>query len=163
MAPDESKRILEGLMSAATHQILTWLRQVLVRTSMQDSVMIVEICQTLQHSMSDKANGTNVHGSNLLVDGVERASVHVFHADADPRLDNVTSVKVDDVRRNAIVHDAELALDLLANFLFHFQKDDLAEMSTRPGIEQGLTNLFRHDHPTGYMLHFDHATSISVS
>jgi hypothetical protein len=52
-------------------------------TTMDNTVNIVEISQTLQYSERHVANNVNVNGAYLLIYPVQRAFVHEFHADAD--------------------------------------------------------------------------------
>ena len=53
---------------------------------MNDTMDIIEIRQALQDGECNVANDIYIDWANLLVDTVERAFVHEFHADADMHL-----------------------------------------------------------------------------
>lgn len=62
-------------------------------TTVNNTVDIIQICQTLEHRQRDFTDDFDVDGSDFLVDSVERAFVHVFHADADVRVSKEGSVE----------------------------------------------------------------------
>ena len=112
ISPLELKRMLEGLMSVkvrASHVLDAKL------TAVNDVVHLVEVRETFQDCQCDLADDFNVDGTDAFVDAVKRALVHEFYAHADVRIGQVCAVEGDDVLRVAIVHDLQLAQDLLAH------------------------------------------------
>lgn len=74
---------------------------------------VVEICQALEHSQGNLPNDININGTNRLVNAIQRTPVHVFHANADVRVSQECAPERNDVFRVAVVHDLELAQNLL--------------------------------------------------
>lgn len=50
---------------------------------MKDLVHVVQVCQTLEYGQRDGTYDINANGSDFLVNPVQRAFVHVFHANID--------------------------------------------------------------------------------
>lgn len=86
---------------------------------------IVEIRQPFKHSDRDLAHDLNVNRAMLLVDPVQRALVHVLHANVNVGVGNKRAVKGDDVFGMAVVHDLQLAENLFANGWLRINKDHL--------------------------------------
>jgi len=72
---------------------------------MDDAVDIIEICQAFKHSQSDLADNIDINWANLLVNAIERAFVHEFHANANVGIGKKGAPKRDDVFRVAVVHN----------------------------------------------------------
>lgn len=138
-------------------------------TSVNDTMSIVKICETLKDSNRDLADNIDIDGAVLAVDIVERSedkgtdrsgergesqshtrrrargrfqhrcdgdenkrvappdspSVHVLHADADVWVGEEGAVEGNDVIRLAVMHDLELAQDLLPHRRFSVNQDKL--------------------------------------
>ena len=95
---------------------------------MNDPVDIIQVCEALQHRQCNLRHNIYVNSPNLLVYPVERALVHALHANADVGIRDERAVEGDDVLRIAIVHDLQLAQDLLAHRRLRVDEDNL-EMS----------------------------------
>ena len=89
------------------------LRNVEKRTTVDDTVDVVQIREALEHGESDLGDHLDVDGADLFVYAVERALVHELHADADVGVGEERAVEGDDVLGVAVVHDLQLAQDLL--------------------------------------------------
>lgn len=85
---------------------------------MDDSVHIIEVGQTLEHSICNLANDLDINRPVLLVNAVQGPLVHVLHADADMRVCNERPVEGHDVWRVAVMHDLQFTEDLLPNCRF---------------------------------------------
>lgn len=96
-----------------------------VHTAMDDAMDIIQIRQAFQHGESDLTDNINVDSANLLVDTIQGALVHEFHAYADVGICEECPVERDDVFRMAVVHYLEFAKDLLADSGLSVDKDDL--------------------------------------
>ena len=74
---------------------------------------VIEIGQTLEHGKSDLANDFDRYGTQFFVDPVQTTLIHIFHAYAYMRVCHERAVKRYDVWRVTVMHDLELAQDLL--------------------------------------------------
>lgn len=81
-------------------QSLVWLsvdNQTKGHTTVNNTVNIVEICKAFENSNSNLANDLNINRAMLLVDSVQGALVHVFHANMNMRICDKCAVERDDV------------------------------------------------------------------
>lgn len=92
---------------------------------MDDSMNIIEISESFQNTHSYSGNDLDGNRAHFFVDGLEGATVHVFHADADVRIGEVRTITFDDVAGVALVHDLELTSDLFANTGLGIYQHDL--------------------------------------
>ena len=92
---------------------------------MDDSMNIIEISESFQNTHSYSGNDLDGDRAHFFVDGLEGATVHVFHADADVRISEVRTITFDDVAGVALVHDLELTDDLFANTGLRIYQHDL--------------------------------------
>ena len=67
------------------------------RTTVDDTVDIVQVGEALKDSERYLPNDIDINGSDLLVDTVEGALIHELHADADVRVGDEGAVERDDV------------------------------------------------------------------
>ena len=74
-------------------------------TSMDDTMDIIEICQTFKDSQSDLSDNIDINWANLLVDAIQRTFIHEFHTDANIGIGKKGAPKRDDVFRVTVVHD----------------------------------------------------------
>jgi hypothetical protein len=65
-----------------------------------------------QPSLRDLPHGTNVDGSNLLVNLVQRSLIHKLHANSNVGIRDERAAKRNEVRRIEIVHDLQVQQDL---------------------------------------------------
>ena len=72
---------------------------------MNNAVDIIKIRQTFEDSQSNLADNLDINGSNLLVDAIKRAFVHVFHTNANVGIGKKGAPKRDDVLRVTVVHN----------------------------------------------------------
>lgn len=75
------------------------------RTTMDDAMDIIKICQSFQHGQGNLAHDVYIYRANFLVDTVQRALIHEFHADTDIWIGDECTVEGDDVLRVTVMHD----------------------------------------------------------
>lgn len=92
---------------------------------MHDFVNLVEVVESRDDGEGNLGKNRFRDGTDFLIDVVERALVHEFHAHGDVRILEVGAVKSDDPRRVAIAHDLQLADDLLSSDLRRGDMDNL--------------------------------------
>ena len=86
---------------------------------------IVEVRQAFQYGQRNLPHDLHVDGSYLLVDAIERALVHAFHADADVWIGEESPPERDDVLGVTVVHDLELAQYLFPHGRLRINEDVL--------------------------------------
>jgi hypothetical protein len=96
-----------------------------MRTSVDDSVDIIQVRQALQYTHCHASDDRDLNGANLFIYTVERSAVHVFHAYANVGIGEIRAVAVDDVPGVAFVHDLQLAHDLFAHTRLGIYEHDL--------------------------------------
>ena len=97
--PFELKRMFDGLMSniVLSNVPSRQAGMARLRTAMDYPVHVVQVGEPLEHCQRDLSDHVDVDGANLLVNAVQRALVHVLHADADVRIRYESAVEGDDV------------------------------------------------------------------
>lgn len=109
-------------------------------TAMDDTVCVVKICQSLEHSKSDFANDVDRDGARPFVDTVKTALVHVFHAYAYMWICDKRAVKGDDILRVAIMHDLQFAQNLFPDSRFRVDQHDLGGQIDKSHIKRSRGN-----------------------
>jgi len=102
ISPRELHRIFDGLMSVNVSMNRLCKPEL---TTVNDAVRIVKIRQTLKYGQSNLAHNVNINGTYLLVDSIQRPSVHKLHTDADIGVRKECTVERDDILGPAVVHD----------------------------------------------------------
>ena len=93
--------------------------------SMHDRVLVAQIAEALEHRLGDLAEYGLGYAIDLAEDEVERAAVHVLHADGDLAVAVEGAVEADYVGRVALVQDGELAQYLVANGRLDLEVNEL--------------------------------------
>ena len=68
-----------------------------LRTTMDDAMDVVKVCEALQHGESNLAHNANIDRTMLLVDPIEGSLVHELHANADVWVGNEGTIERDDM------------------------------------------------------------------
>lgn len=93
---------------------------------MNYAMNIIEICESLQHGMSDQAHDVDIDRPYLLVDRVERAFIHKLKANTDVGFGQESTITRDDIFGVAFMHDLELTQNLLLHGRLRVDKDNLS-------------------------------------
>lgn len=141
-------------------------------TSVNNTVRVIQIDEATKHSVGDLANNLYGDGTSVTINVVERSvvscehgrsvrwtawcgrhvditrcvyvpKVHEFHNNANVHVHGEASVVSDNVWRAAVVHNLQLAKNLLANRRFGVDENKL-ERGMSIG-QHGLTHLLGHD------------------
>ena len=76
-----------------------------VRTTMDDTVSVVEVSESFEHGMCDLGDNLDINGAYLLINPIEGTLVHKLHTNADVRIRQKRAVERNDISRVTVVHD----------------------------------------------------------
>ena len=93
---------------------------------MDDTVNVVEVSESFEHGMGDLGNDLYVDWADAFVNPIKGTLIHELHADANIGVRQERAVERNDVFRVTVVHDLQLAQDLLTDRRLRVDEDDLA-------------------------------------
>ena len=94
---------------------------------MNDTMDIVQICESFEYGVRDLGDYLDVDGTDAFIYPIKGTLIHKLHADANVRIRQESAVERDDVSRVAIVHDVKLAQDLLSHRRLRVDEDNLSK------------------------------------
>ena len=117
--------MFEGLISVIRALATSLALCVCVRTTVDNPMHVVQVCEALQHRVCDFTDHLNVDRPDFLVNAIQGALVHELHAYADVGVRDKRAVEGDNVLRVTVVHDLQFAKDLLPYRWLRVDEDDL--------------------------------------
>src|SRR6266550_6695083 len=82
ISPCELHRMLDGFISVHDFSKFQEMSHDAI-TSVDDSMNVVKVRQAFEHSERNSRYNVDFYCTNLLVNSIERALVHIFHANTD--------------------------------------------------------------------------------
>lgn len=92
-------------------------------------MVIIQVDETQEDGLGDLADDANVDSACAAVDVVQRPEVHKLHHNANVRLLREAAIVLHNLGRPAIVHNLQLAHDLLANSRLGVDENELVTLS----------------------------------
>lgn len=113
------------------------------------------------------SDNLDINGSDLLIDTIERALVHVLHANTDVWIRQERAKERDDIWGVAVMHDVQLTQNLFAHRWFGINKDDLGVIKDTKSVDSNkgvlVVYLLRHDGLGGDMFDLFDTPTIALS